>query len=196
MITDGISKSGVTSTVPTISDILEAVYGFADHPLAPVAQPNLFARPLDPQKDEKIARYYFYGHYHGPGGRATTGPGQGVLDFTPNEEGPPKVFLISGFNRTGRGSLKNLLLALIKKEHGESPIVVTQVISRNRNVLARDLAVSFVDNYILSKEQQTNKSFPEESQDEKRLRDVIKESKRLTKLKILQKGDMMEYLVV
>lgn len=133
----------------TLKDILE-LYGFNDHPLAPAADKNLYLKSLDPRPNKDIVDYYFYAHYRRYNIEPIVDMDTGAPDLVPYAGGPPKVFILSGGNKSGRNSLKNLVLYQIEVAHQDRPLLVEHSLnSRNLDVQVRDMALALVDNLVV-----------------------------------------------
>jgi hypothetical protein len=136
--------------------IVQDLFGLRTHPFNPVLdaagnpiQPELFARPLDPQVEPRLASYYqdLYDWSKSQSiggirnGDFTRFPDSGLL----SSRGALLV-LINGFEETGRASLLNLILFILARNYGgilklSAPLTdtddVTNVLSIAQGFLVR-----------------------------------------------------------
>lgn len=141
-----------------VQDILNQLYGLRTHPFAPEVgadgQPidrAVLSRTLDPYKNEReLAYFYDFYEWHNQDVMANIDRNHGFRHFTPQEGDDPLVILISGYNKTGRRSLARLVRKQIGASHGgDVPIIVeVDLVGKDANVHARELATAFIDSYV------------------------------------------------
>jgi hypothetical protein len=155
-------------------ELLKKTYNFNGHPFSPTEGPDgkpmssaLLETALDPQADERLLTYYFDLYDWQASQVISTICATGLQKFVPSPASRARIILLSGLGKTGKTSLRNLILWHIVQPSKLKPIVIDCPLwGKDGERHAKQLALSFVDNYILEEAQP----------DELRLRSIIKDS--------------------